>query len=35
VVKEKMTYLETMNEHLSETVGDKYVPYPGPMRDGD
>ncbi|MBM3322877.1 2-oxoacid:ferredoxin oxidoreductase subunit beta [candidate division WOR-3 bacterium] len=33
VVQEKLTYLETMHEHLAQALGAKYVPYPGPMDD--
>jgi len=35
VKKEKQTYLDTMNEHLSESIGADYVPYQGPLSDGD
>ncbi len=33
VVKRKPTYLETMNEYLRQTLGEQFVPYPGPMDD--
>ncbi|MEO0079508.1 MAG: thiamine pyrophosphate-dependent enzyme [candidate division WOR-3 bacterium] len=33
VVREKPTYLETMNQHLKETLGEKFVPYPGPVEN--
>jgi 2-oxoglutarate ferredoxin oxidoreductase subunit beta len=35
VQKEKPTYLDTMDEYLTETMGSKYAPYQGPMSDGD
>ncbi len=36
VQRREPTYLEKMNEFLRQSVGDKFVPYPGPMdEDGD
>jgi 2-oxoglutarate ferredoxin oxidoreductase subunit beta len=35
VQKQKPTYLEMMNQFLRTTVGEKFVPYQGPMEDGD
>jgi|UniRef100_A0A7V3PU72 2-oxoglutarate ferredoxin oxidoreductase subunit beta len=33
VQRRKPTYLETMNEYLRQSVGEDFVPYPGPMDD--
>ncbi len=35
VQKRKPTYLEAMNDFLRSSVGEKFVPYQGPMDDGD
>lgn len=35
VQKRKPTYLEAMNDFLRSSVGEKFVPYQGPMEDGD
>lgn len=35
VQKQKPTYLEAMNDFLRSSVGEKFVPYQGPMEDGD
>jgi len=35
VKTEKPTYLDTMDEYLTEAIGSKYAPYQGPMSDGD
>lgn len=35
VQKRKPTYLEMMNDFLRSSVGARFVPYQGPMEDGD
>lgn len=35
VQKRKPTYLEMMDEFLRSSVGEEFVPYQGPMEDGD